>query len=81
MWRTLAAVAFVGGCTQPVPPEEIRTVSWYAEHRDERIAKQHWCADDAARQATTNCMNAAEASNKVMMQPNVKSSSDDLKFK
>ena len=36
-------------------------VSWYEQHGAERDAKVAWCADDAQRQGTPDCMNAAEA--------------------
>jgi hypothetical protein len=36
-------------------------VSWYEQHGTERDAKVAWCTDDAQRQRTPDCMNAAEA--------------------
>jgi hypothetical protein len=68
-------------CAKQVPPEEPRTVSWYLAHKDERTAKQTWCADDAARQATANCINAHEAWHQANLQPNAKSFADGVKFK
>jgi hypothetical protein len=38
-----------------------RPVSWYEQHGTERDAKVAWCVDDAQRQRTSDCMNAAEA--------------------
>jgi hypothetical protein len=38
-----------------------RPVSWYEQHGTERDAKVAWCVDDAQRQRTPDCMNAAEA--------------------
>ena len=38
-----------------------RPVSWYEQHGTERDAKVAWCVDDAERQRTPDCMNAAEA--------------------
>lgn len=36
-------------------------VSWYEQHGTERDTKVAWCVDDAQRQRTPDCMNAAEA--------------------
>jgi hypothetical protein len=36
-------------------------VSWYEQHGTERDVKVAWCVDDAQRQRTPDCMNAAEA--------------------
>ena len=36
-------------------------VAWYEQHGTERDAKVAWCVDDAQRQRTPDCMNAAEA--------------------
>ena len=36
-------------------------VSWYLQHDAEMQAKVAWCVDDAERQRTADCMNAAEA--------------------
>jgi hypothetical protein len=47
------------GCSQPEP--EHHSVSWYAAHDHERGAKLTWCGDDATRQATDDCQNAAAA--------------------
>ena len=47
------------GCSQAEP--EHHTVSWYADHDQERGVKLTWCADDAARKATDDCRNAAAA--------------------
>jgi uncharacterized lipoprotein YbaY len=76
----LAGMA-LAGCARDVSPQEAPTVSWYMAHKDERVAKGRWCADDTARQRTAICQNAAEAEQRVMMGPNAKSSADDLKFK
>jgi hypothetical protein len=80
-WMTMLSIVAVAGCNGGAGPEEVHTVSWYMAHKDERVAKVRWCADDAARGRAANCQNAAEADQKAMMTPNVKSSADDLKFK
>jgi hypothetical protein len=36
-------------------------VSFYEQHGTERDARVAWCVDDAKRQRTPDCMNAAEA--------------------
>ena len=43
------------------------SVSWYLQHDTERQAKVAWCVDDAERQRTTDCMNAAEAKRRSLM--------------
>jgi hypothetical protein len=69
------------GCSRQ-PAEEAHTVSWYMAHMEERAAKVKWCEDSADRATTSpNCLNAADAAQKVMLQPNAKSSADDFKFK
>ena len=54
-----ALLVLLVGCSQPAP--EHHTVSWYAEHDHERGTELTWCADDAARQASDDCQNAAAA--------------------
>ena len=69
------------GCSRQ-PAEETRTVSWYMQHKEERAAKVKWCEDSADRATTSpNCLNAADAAQKVMLQPDAKSSVDGYKFK
>ena len=69
------------GCTRQAPPEAPQSVSWYVEHTDERELKRTWCGEDAARQASSNCINAQAAWHRVNLKPNAKSFADDLKFK
>lgn len=75
-------MVYISGCSQQAtsPPPVTQTVSWYESHKDERTAKVKWCADDASRQATADCMNASKAAEKVMQQPNAPSISDNVKF-
>ena len=54
MW--LVVLAGCGKNEDPAHP-----VSWYEQHGVDRDAKVAWCADDAQRQRTPDCMNAAEA--------------------
>jgi hypothetical protein len=42
-------------------------VSWYQQHDAEMQAKVAWCVDDAERQRTPDCMNAAEAKRRSLM--------------
>ena len=60
--RTLVRVFWlltVAGCGKN--EDLAHPVSWYEQHDTERDAKVAWCADDAQRQRTPDCMNAAEA--------------------
>jgi hypothetical protein len=50
------------------------------ENKAERDTKVKWCRDDAARQTTTNCMNATTARDHVMLQPNAPTSFDNFSF-
>jgi predicted small lipoprotein YifL len=70
----------LGGCGQQQPLEPPHSVSWYMAHQAERVSKQRWCAEDAGRQGSPDCINAVEADQKVMMQPNARTSADNLKF-
>jgi hypothetical protein len=60
--RTLTGVMWLivlAGCSRN---EDLgRPVSWYELHATERNAKVAWCIEDAERQRTPDCMNAAEA--------------------
>jgi hypothetical protein len=73
-------VSALGGCAREVPAEEARTVPWYGAHKAQRDAKLKWCAEDAARQATPNCLNAGQAWHQAALSPNAKSFADGLKF-
>ena len=60
--RTLVTVVWliaVTGCGKNEDPAH--PVSWYLQHDTERQAKVAWCVDDAERQRSPDCMNAAEA--------------------
>lgn len=56
---TLAALATVvlSGCGE----EEVKTESYYVEHKAERIEKVSWCKESADRRKTVNCQNAINA--------------------
>ena len=75
-----AVVAALCGCGKQSPVEEQHTVSWYMQHKEERVAKLQWCSDDNTRQMAPNCLNANDAAAKVMMLPNAKTSADGIKF-
>jgi hypothetical protein len=60
--RTLAGLLWLvvlAGCGKNEDPAH--PVSWYEQHGVDRDAKVAWCADDAQRQRTPDCMNATEA--------------------
>jgi hypothetical protein len=42
-------------------------VSWYLQHNAEMQAKVAWCVDDAERERSPDCMNAAEAKRRSLM--------------
>jgi hypothetical protein len=47
--------------------DTIHPVSWYLQHDTEMQAKVAWCVDDAERQHTPDCLNAAEAKRRSLM--------------
>jgi hypothetical protein len=60
--RTLVTVVWLiaaAGCGKN--EDVVHPVSWYLQHDTEMQAKVAWCVDDAERQRTPDCMNAAEA--------------------
>ena len=60
--RTLVGVLWLVGLAGCGKNEDLaHPVSWYEQHGTERDAKVAWCVDDAQRQRTPDCMNAAEA--------------------
>ena len=57
--RTRAGLLWLvvlAGCGKNEDPAH--PVSWYEQHGVDRDAKVAWCADDAQRQRTPDCMNA-----------------------
>jgi hypothetical protein len=66
--RTLVTVVWlisVTGCGKNEEPAH--PVSWYLQHDTEMQAKVAWCVDDAERQRTPDCLNAAEAKRRSLM--------------
>ena len=60
--RTLVTVVWLIAATGCGKNEDVaHPVSWYMQHDAERQAKVAWCVDDAQRQRSPDCMNAAEA--------------------
>jgi hypothetical protein len=60
--RTFVLVAWLiaaAGCGKN--EDTAHPVSWYLQRGTEMQAKVAWCVDDAERQRTPDCMNAAEA--------------------
>jgi hypothetical protein len=47
--------------------DTIHPVSWYLQHDTEMQGKVAWCVDDAERQHTPDCLNAAEAKRRSLM--------------
>jgi hypothetical protein len=58
-WVGILWLAALAGCGRN--EDLAHPVSWYEQHGAERDAKVTWCVDDAERQRTPDCMNAAEA--------------------
>ncbi len=56
---TVVCLIAAAGCSTHEEP--VHPVSWYQEHDADMQAKVAWCVDDAERQRTPDCMNAAEA--------------------
>jgi hypothetical protein len=60
--RTLVTMVWLIAATGCGKNEDTaHPVSWYLQHNAEMQAKVAWCVDDAERQRTPDCMNAAEA--------------------
>jgi hypothetical protein len=66
--RTLVTVIWLMAATGCGKHEDTaHPVSWYLQHDTEMQAKVAWCVDDAERQHTPDCMNAAEAKRRSLM--------------
>ena len=66
--RTLVTVLWLiaaAGCSKNA--DVAHPVSWYLQHDTERQAKVAWCVDDAERQRTPDCLNAAEAKRRSLL--------------
>jgi hypothetical protein len=66
--QTLVTVVWLvaaTGCGKNEDPAH--PVSWYQQHDAEMQAKVAWCVDDAERQRTLDCLNAAEAKRRSLM--------------
>lgn len=59
-WLLVAA-----GCARNEEPAH--PVSYYQEHESDMQVKIAWCADDAMRQRTPDCQNAAEAKRRSLL--------------
>ncbi len=60
--RTLVTVIWLMAATGCGKNEDTtHPVSWYLQHDAEMQAKVAWCVDDAEREHSPDCMNAAEA--------------------
>jgi hypothetical protein len=66
--RTLVTLVWLVMATSCGKNEDTaHPVSWYQQHDTEMQAKVAWCVDDAGRQRTPDCMNAAEAKRRSLM--------------
>jgi hypothetical protein len=66
--RTLLTVVWLIAATGCGKNEDTaHPVSWYQQHDAEMQAKVAWCVDDAERQHSPDCMNAAEAKRRSLM--------------
>jgi hypothetical protein len=65
----IAVVAGLAGCNEAEPSRPTKTVGWFFDHRDELAVVLKACRDNPGELAKTpNCVNAAEARNKVTVQ-------------
>jgi hypothetical protein len=66
--RTVVTVIWLMAATGCGKNEDtVHPVTWYLQHDTEMQAKVAWCVDDAERQHTPDCMNAAEAKRRSLM--------------
>jgi hypothetical protein len=66
--QTLVTVVWLMAATGCGKNEDTgHPVSWYQQHDAEMQAKVAWCVDDADRQRTPDCLNAAEAKRRSLM--------------
>jgi len=66
--RTLVTVLWLMAATGCGKNEDAaHPVSWYLQHDTEMQAKVAWCVDDAERERSPDCMNAAEAKRRSLM--------------
>ena len=66
--QTLVTVVWLIAATGCGKHEEpAHPVSWYQEHEADMQAKVTWCVDDAERQRTPDCLNAAEAKRRSLL--------------
>jgi len=66
--QTLVTVVWLMAATGCGKNEDTaHPVSWYQQHDAEMQTKVAWCVDDAERQRTPDCMNAAEAKRRSLM--------------
>ena len=66
--RTLVMVVWLIAATACGKSEDsAHPVSWYQQHGTEMQAKVAWCVEDAERQRTPDCLNAAEAKRRSLM--------------
>jgi hypothetical protein len=65
----ITAAATVTGCNDADKAQQVKTVGWFLDHREELTAALKKCRDNPGELETTpNCVNANEARNQVTVQ-------------
>ncbi|MBR1208738.1 MULTISPECIES: EexN family lipoprotein [unclassified Bradyrhizobium] len=65
VFLTVAAAALTG-CNDANEGQQVKTVGWFLDHRDELAATLKGCGDNPGEfEKTPNCINANEARNQV----------------
>lgn len=59
---TCIGIGLLSGCSNQEPHEEVHPVSWYKEHKEERIKMLAKCNENPGElQESPNCINAKKA--------------------
>jgi hypothetical protein len=65
----IGITAALTGCNEADRSQQTKTVGWFFDHRDELAVALNACGDNPGEFAKTpNCINAAEARNKITIQ-------------
>jgi hypothetical protein len=65
----IGITAALTGCNEADRSQQTKTVGWFLDHRDELALALNACGDNPGEFAKTpNCINAAEARNKITIQ-------------
>jgi hypothetical protein len=66
---SIAVAAALTGCNDADKGQQIKTVGWFLDHRDELALALKGCSDNPGEfEKTPNCINANEARNQVTVQ-------------